>query len=163
MLSQYSEEIRKEYIGCCLTNSYGENNCSIGLTGITASELTTIHGDLNQSCQKHAVPSQLCDRIIFGRLNSEFVCAAEIKGGKNPEMSKAIKQIQGGLDLAGSILSGKSVEHWYPMLFFSGKMSANDVRLLNTRKVAFGSGKPKSKTVDRLDCGSSLLAYLNKQ
>ena len=77
-------------------------------------------------------------------------------------MSKAIKQIQGGLDLAKSILRNRIVDKWYPLLFFDGKMKGNDLRLLNTRKVSYG-GRPKSKLIDRIDCGSSLLAYLNRQ
>ena len=161
--SQFAKEIRREYGHCCLTTSYGENSCSIGLSGITSADLTTIHGDLNQRCKKHGNPSQLCDRIIFGQLDQEFICAVEIKGGKNSEVSKAIKQIQGGLDLARLIVNNNPVDCWYPLLFFSGKMNATELRLLNTKKVSYNDGKPKSKTVVRIDCGSSLLNFLQKQ
>ena len=159
--SQLAESIRSTYAACCLTDSYSETNCRIDVSGLDRSELATVHGDCNQRCQKHKVSSRLCDRLIFGRLDQDFMCAVEIKGGKNPEVSKAIKQIQGGLDLAKSILQNRTVERWYPLLLFSGKMKGNDLRILQTRKVAY-SGKEKKKLVDRIDCGSSLLAYLNK-
>ena len=98
--------------------------------------------------------------MIFGRLSEEFICAAELKGGRNPEVPKAVRQIQGGLELARSILSNRTIERWYPVLSFRGKMKGNDLRTLQTRTVAFGG---KKKLIDRIDCGSSLLNYLNRQ
>ena len=159
--SQMAESIRGNYSDCCLTDSYTEPNCRIDVSGLDSSELATVHGDLNQRCPNHGVATRLCDRLIFGRLNQDFICAVEIKGGKNPELSKAIKQIQGGLDFAKSILRNRIVDKWYPLLFFDGKMKGNDLRLLNTRKVSYG-GRPKSKLIDRIACGSSLLTHLNR-
>ena len=101
----------------------------------------------------------MCDRLIFGRLNDDFICAAELKGGRNPEVPKAIRQIQGGLELARSILGGRTIERWYPLLFFSGKMKGNDLRTLQTRTVSYGG---KKRLIDRIDCDSSLLTYLNR-
>ena len=158
--SQLAESIRRAYGSCCLTDSYREANCRIDVSGLESSELATVHGDRNQQCPDHHRPDRLCDRLIFGRLNDDFICAAELKGGRNPEVPKAIQQIQGGLDLARSILGGRTIERWYPLLFFRGKMKGNDLRTLQTRTVSYGG---KRKLIDRLDCGSSLLAYLNKQ
>ena len=39
-------------------------------------------------------------------------------------------------------------------------MRGNDLRAIQTRTVSYGG---KKKLVDRLDCGSNLLAYLNRQ
>ena len=158
--SRSSERIRSEYGACCIKDSYEEPNCRIDISGLEDSDLTTIHGDRNQSCQNHRVPSRLCDRLIFGHLKDDFICAAELKGGQNSEVPKAISQIQGGLDLARSILQSRTVERWYPLLFFRGKMKGNDLRTLQTRTVSYGG---KKKLVDRIDCGSSLLNYLNRQ
>ncbi len=162
--SELAEGIRRTYGDCCLTESYSEPNCRIDVSGLDSSELATVHGDLNQRCRNHGGPSRLCDRLIFGllifgRLNDDFICAAELKGGRNPEVPKAIRQIQGGLELARSILGGRTIERWYPLLFFSGKMKGNDLRTLQTRTVSYGG---KKRLIDRLDCGSSLLAYLNR-
>ena len=158
--SQMAESIRATYGDCCVTDSYTEPNCRIDVSGLASSELATVHGDLNQQCRSHSRPNRLCDRLIFGRLNDDFICAAELKGGKNPEVTKAIRQIQGGLELARSILGNRTIERWYPLLFFSGKMKGNDLRALQTRTVSYGG---KKRLIDRIDCGSSLLNYLNKQ
>ena len=158
--SQMSDSIRSTYGDCCLTHEYAEPNCRIDVSGLEDANLAAIHGDRNQSCQRHRVSSHLCDRLVFGQLGQDFVCSIEMKGGKNPEVSTAIRQIQGGLDLAKSILDNRVVGKWYPLLFYSGKIKSNEYHILQTKKVSY-SGKPK--TVDRLDCGSSLLTYLNKQ
>ena len=157
--SQLAESIRSSYGNCCLTDSYIDHNCRIDVSGLESSELATVHGDQNQQCPDHKRPDRLCDRLIFGRLNADFLCAAELKGGRNPEVPKAIRQIQGGLDLARSILGGRTIEKWYPLLFFSGKMKGNDLRAIQTRTVSYGG---KKRLIDRLDCGASLLAYLNR-
>ena len=158
--SQLAESIRTTYRDCCLTESYAEPNCRIDVSGLEDANLATIHGDLNQRCRDHGVASRLCDRLIFGHHKGDFVCAAELKGGRNPEVPKAIRQIQGGLNLARTILRNRTIERWYPLLFFRGKMKGNDLRTIQTRTVRYNG---KSKLVDRLDCGSSLLAYLNRQ
>ncbi len=155
-----ADSIRSEYGPCCLDDTYAEAGCRIDVSGFDASALTTVHGDRNQKCPRHGVSGGLCDRLIFGRLSEDFICAAEIKGGKNPEAPKAIRQIQGGLDLARSMLQNRPVERWYPLLFFSGRMRGSDLRALQTARVSYGG---KKKLVDRIDCGSSLLNYLNRQ
>lgn len=164
--SQMAASIRETYGDCCLTDSFTEPNCRIDVSGLENPQLAAIHGDLNQRCSNHGVAARLCDRLIFGRLNGDFICAAELKGGKNPEVPKAISQIQGGLDLARSILGNRTIERWYPLLFFTvggrnrGKMKGNDLSALRTKRVSYGG---KKKLVDRIDCGSSLLAYLNRK
>ena len=158
--SQMAESIRNSHGNCCLTESYTEPNCRIDISGLETAELATVHGDQNQQCPKHKRPARLCDRLIFGRLNGDFICAAELKGGRNPEVPKAISQIQGGLELARTILRNRTIEKWYPLLFFRGKMRGNDLRAIQTRTVSYGG---KRKLIDRIDCGSSLLAYLNRQ
>ena len=158
--SHMAESIRDTYGDCCLTDSYVDQNCRINVSEMGDSELATIHGDLIQQCPKHKVATRLCDRLIFGRSNGDFICAAELKGGRNPEVPKAISQIQGGLELARSILRNRTIEKWYPLLFFRGRMKGNDFRAIQTRTVSYGG---KRKLVDRIDCGSSLLDYLNRQ
>ena len=157
--SQMAESVRGTYSDCCLTDLYAEPNCRIDVSGMGDSELATIHGDLNQQCRNHRVATRLCDRLIFGRRNGDFICAAELKGGRNPEVSKAIDQIQGGLELARSILGSRTIEKWYPLLFCGRSVRSSALRTLQTRTVSYGG---KRKLVDRIDCGSSLLNYLNR-
>ena len=158
--SSLTDAIRREYGGCCLTDSYRDQGCGIDVSGFNPHALVTIHGTQFQRCPKHGSSSRLCDRLIFGRLvrsNRPFVCAAELKGGKNLDASVAIKQIQGGLDLAGRVLSNRSKIDWYPLLFYSGGPQKRELGVLRTRKVRF---RGEQRIVDRVDCGSSLIRYL---
>ena len=158
--SPVAESIRSTYGACCLTDSYTEPNCRIDVSGLEDANLAAVHGDRNQDCRQHRVQSRLCDRLIFGRLNEDFICAAELKGGRNPEVPKAISQIQGGLDLAKAILHNRIIDKWYPLLFSRGKIKGNDRRVLQTRRVSYGG---KKKLIDQIDCGSSLFSYLSRQ
>ena len=158
--SQMAESIRSSLRQLLLDRFLHRTELQNRHLGLETSELATVHGDQNQQCPKHKRPTRLCDRLIFGRLNGDFICAAELKGGRNPEVPKAISQIQGGLELARTILRNRTIEKWYPLLFFRGKMRGNDLRAIQTRTVSYGG---KRKLIDRIDCGSSLLAYLNRQ
>ena len=73
-------------------------------------------------------------------------------------MSDAILQIQGGLDLAKTLLNSRSDWSWYALLAYSGSMSGKSKQLLRAKTVSFGG---KKRLVDRVDCGFSLLSYLS--
>ena len=157
---KFAETVNNQYHGCCLTCCYEDQGCRIDISGFNPGDLTAIHGTKHQHCLKHRRPGRLCDRLIFGRLDSlnrDFVCAAELKGGKNLDASVAISQIQSGLTLAHGMLDGPSSVDWYPLLFYSGGARGHGLNLLRSRKVSF---RGKKKLVDRVDCGSSLLRYL---
>ena len=157
---KFAETIRSRYHDCCLTDSYEDEGCRIDISGFTPGSLTTIHGSKHQHClkHKHRSPRRLCDRLIFGRLASrDFVCAAELKGGKNLDASVAREQIQSGLILAHGALGNRSKVGWYPLLFYRGRLRGHGLQLLRTRTVSFGREK---RLVDRVDCGSSLRSYL---
>ena len=143
-LPQFAVTIRNEYRDCCLTDSYEDAGCRIDTNGFNRSALTTINGSQNQGCPKHQKSGQMCDRLIFGRLDNlskDFVCAAELKGGKNVDASVAIKQIQNGLDLARTVLGNQATVVWYPLLFYSGSLKGYGLKLLKTRRVSFPGGK----------------------
>ena len=155
---KFAETVHTQYHDCCLTNCYENEGCRIDIGGFNSGSLITIHGTKYQHCLKHQKPGRLCDRLIFGRLASrDFVCAAELKGGKNLHASVAIDQIQNGLTLAHGMLSNQSTVDWYPLLFYRGGLRGHGLRLLGSRKVSFGG---KKKLVERVDCGSSLLRCL---
>ena len=161
-LPQFSVTIRNEYRDCCLTDSYQDAGCGINVSGFDPKTLTTINGSQNQTCHKHGRPGRLCDRLIFGRLNKvdrDFVCAAELKGGTNLDASVAIKQIQSGLNLAHSVLANQSTVTWYPLLVYSGSSKGHGLNLLRSRKVSFRGEK---QLVDRINCGSNLHRYLSR-
>ena len=158
---KFAETVHNQYHDCCLTDCYEDEGCKIDIGGFNSGSLTTIHGTKHQDCLKHRSPGRLCDRLIFGRLdnlNRDFLCAAELKGGKNLDASVAIRQIQSGLALADVMLDGRSTVDWYPLLFYQGKSRGHALKLLRSKKVFF---RGKKKSVDRVDCGSSLLRHLS--
>ena len=161
-LPQFSVTIRNEYRDCCLTDSYEDAGCRIDISGFNPRALTTIHGTQNQNCPKHRQPGRLCDRLIFGRVDSwgrDFVCAAELKGGNNLDAPVAIEQIQSGLSLAQVLLNSPSTVIWYPLLFYSGSLKGHGLNLLRNRRVSF---RGRKRLVDKVNCGSNLHRYLSR-
>ena len=158
---KFAETVHNQYHDCCLTNCYEDEGCRIDIGGFNSGSLTTIHGTKHQHCLKHRSPGRLCDRLIFGQLdnlNRDFVCAAELKGGKNLDASVAINQIQSGLTLAHGMLGNRPTVDWYPLLFYGGKLRGHGLDLLRSRRVSF---RGKKKLVERVHCGSNLLRYLS--
>ena len=153
--------IRNTHQDCCLTDSYEENNCGLNLIGLDSTSLTTIHGSQYQAQRdsRHSVRGRLCDRVIFGRTDEDFLCVAEFKGGQSADMSVAIDQIQGGLDLADMLLSGREIEWWRAFIVYRGSMPKQESAVLGKKKVTY---KGRKRNARRIDCGSRLLDHLNK-
>ena len=150
--------IHNGHSNCCITSSYEDEGCRIDVSELPRQSLTTIHGSNYQL--NHQWQGRLCDRIIIGQSNRGFVCAVELKGGRNIIMSEAINQIQRGLDLIASLLQNASPDQWYPLLVYSGSMTKRESNMLRRNRVSYRGMKAR---VDRIDCGSSLLNYLNRQ
>ena len=146
------------HLDCCIAGSYQENHCRLDITGLESSLLATLHGSSFQS--NHNWRGRLCDLVIFGRLNGYFVCAVELKGGQSADTSVAIEQIQGGLDLAVSLLQSRAPQKFYPLLLYSGSMPRKELDALRKNMVSY---RGKKERIDRIDCGSRLLDYLNRQ
>lgn len=155
--AKYLKRIRDIHGDCCITDSYEDHGCKIDMRSLDKSALTTIHGDEHQ--KHHGLATELCDRLILGQRGKVFVCSVELKGGKNVSISKAISQVQGGLNLAGVMLNAQSDCNWYPILAYSGSMNGNGVQLLRARTVSFCG---KKKVVERVKCGFSLHTYLSQ-
>ena len=149
--------IRRAHQDCCLTDCYTDEGCGLDVRDIPLASLTTIHGSHHQA--RHNRPGRLCDRVIIGESGDGFVCAVEFKGGNNIDMSGAIEQIQGGLRLAAELLPGQPPGKWHPLLLYSGSMGPREKDLLRKTRVGYKGSKA---LVDRLNCGASLLNYLNR-
>ena len=156
-LASIVERIHGEHDSCCITDSYVDENCPLDVRGLAGFGLTTIHGSNYQA--NHPWEGRLCDRIVIGQSYGSFMCAVELKGGRNIIMSEAINQIQRGLDLAGFLLQTQSPNNWYPLLVYSGSMSGRERDLLRNKRVTYRGRKAR---VDRIDCGSSLRDYLRR-
>ena len=152
------EAIRQDHSHCCITDSYQENRCGLNMRGLDRSAFVTLHGTRYQS--NHPWPGRLCDRVIFGRIQENFVCAVEFKGGRSTDISTAIDQIQGGLNLAVELRLGQWATDWHPLLIYSGSVPRDEVTVIRTKQVSF---RNQRRLVRRIACGSSLLNYLNRQ
>ncbi len=152
------EAIRQDHSHCCITDSYQENRCGLDMRGLDRSEFVTLHGTRYQS--NHPWQGRLCDRVIFGRIQENFVCAVEFKGGRSADISTAIDQIQGGLNLAVELHLGQWATDWHPLLVYSGGVPRDEVTVIRTKQVSF---RNQRRLVRRIDCGSSLVNYLNGQ
>ena len=150
--------VLREHQSCCITDSYEENRCGLDVRGLERSNLIALHGTNYQS--NHRWQGRLCDRIIMGSLDENFVCAVEFKGGRSADIATAIDQIQGGLNLAVDLQLGSWATKWHPILVYSGSVPRDELTVLQRKQVTYRNQK---RLVRRLDCGSSLLNYLNKQ
>ena len=153
--------IRNSHNDCCIDHSANyleDEDIRLDIRGLQRDSLTALNGTNYQS--NHPWEGRLCDRIIIGQADGNFVCAVELKGGNSIDMSVAINQIQRGLDLLASLLQNASPQNWYPLLVYSGSMSKSDKNLQLKKTVSY---RGRKNTVDRIDDRSSLLTYLNRQ
>lgn len=155
------ERIRNSHRDCCITDSFEENNCGLNISGLDGTSLTTIHGSYyqTQNDRRHHHRGRLCDRVIFGRTDEDFICAVEFKGGHSADVSVAVDQIQGGLTLADALLAGREIAWWRAFLVYSGSVPKQESAVLGRKTVTY---KGRKRNVRRIDCGSRLLDYLNR-
>lgn len=119
----------------CITTSCHERNCTLRLDDISVQSLLIIHGSRYQRC--NGLESKLCDRILIRQYRGLTLAAIELKGGRNLNLTDAIKQIQNGLNVASTILGSLSVSYWFPLLLYSGNLDPRELRILRTRRVDF--------------------------
>ena len=149
--------VLREHQSCCITDSYEENRCGLDVRGLEFSNLIALHGTNYQL--NHNWQGRLCDRIIMGSLDENFVCAVEFKGGRSADIATAVEQIQGGLNLAAALRLGSWAAEWHPILVYSGSVPRDELNVLQRRQVTYRNQK---RLVRRIDCGSRLLDHLNK-
>ena len=155
------EHIRNTHLRCCLTKKSGENRCSLNTRGFGDESLVMLDGSKYQKA--HDYSGKLCDRIVFGHWGERrFVCAVELKGGRNVDVSEAVNQIRNGLLVAADSLLGHSIAGWYPILLFSGRLGGTGTTKLRTSQITLPTTRRNSSEVIKKDCGSSLSAILEE-
>ena len=136
------EQIQQEHQQCCIVTNCRDRNCRLGLRGLTAEQMVIINGTKHQMA--HKIGGRLCDRLIISNEHGGFVSAVELKGGKTqPSLRSIVEQIQAGFNLAESLLGGRALDQWLPILAFSGhtgsitptalRSKENSVTILGTR------------------------------
>lgn len=134
---------RKQPCQCCRVERCAEGKCRVTLPSSCIC-LSGTHVQTN-----HGLTSNLCDCIVFADVHEMFYAAPiELKGG-NVHASHALKQLQGGADLADSILA--TGDQLVPILVVQ-KSDPFEVRYFNQHRIRFrGSSIP----VERIRCGTS--------
>ena len=140
--------------GCCLVSCCSDEGCVLDVSGWSEPRLAVIGGTRYQ--RAHNFNDPLCDFTLFGRDSGRFVCAVEMKGGRNLEAKHAIQQIQGGLTIAEQMFGSDEVDIWHPILLCHGYPSNWwDIRFLSSGNnvVEFHGQR---KRVELQECGTSL-------
>lgn len=148
------DHIRRTYTDCTAP-SCKEKNCALQLDNATPNSLAIIHGTKYQKA--YGLVEKLCDRMVFCAQHGFILAVVELKGGGNIKMSDAIQQIQEGLAVADSILDGRPVAQWLPVLLYGGSMKPYETKLLQSKSVKF---REERKVIIKRDCGAKLSAIL---
>lgn len=98
----------------CQCVSCSEGNCHVDLTGLAA-QVEVVKLECVKKLLRLA--GRMCDCGIVWK-NRRFIAAVELKGGKNLAVDRAVAQIQQGLHTMESVLSGQTVEDFFPILLF---------------------------------------------
>lgn len=101
----------------CRCVSCSEGNCRVDLTGLAA-QVEVVKLECVKKLLRLA--GRMCDCGIVWK-NRRFIAAVELKGGKNLAVDRAVTQIQRGLHIMESVLSGQTVEDFFPILLFGGR------------------------------------------
>ncbi len=113
--------------------------------------------------REHNYSDRLCDRIVFGhREGKYFVCAVELKGGKNVDVGEAVEQIRNGLLVAAHCLAGHSAATWYPILLFSGHLGVIGTTKLRTSQITLPDIRGNLPEIIKRNCGTTLAAILDE-
>ena len=151
--SNFPERVSEQHPYCCTVSKCIDEGCELNIEGWPIPPLIIIGGDQYQ--RAHRAGGALCDFTLFGRSPERFVCAVEMKGGKNLDAKHAVDQIKGGLAIAESNFAKGEVDRWYPVLLHRYEGNYFDKRFLFSSNaiVAFHGEKLR---VEMHKCGSCL-------
>ena len=151
--NQFPGRVLEKHNNCCLVSRCADEGCEMDVSGWPEPFLVVIGGTPYQSA--HHVNHPLCDFTVFGRDSRRFVCAVEMKSGKNLHAKHAIQQIQGGLAIASDIFGEDEVDVWHPILLCHGVENSWDKRFLASGN-NFVEFHGQRKLVELHRCGRSL-------
>ena len=154
MGERFPAQVRIQHDNCCLVSRCADEGCELDISGWPEPLLVVIGGSRYQ--RAHDFNDALCDFTLFGRDSRRFVCAVEMKGGKNLNAKHAIQQIQSGLTIAAEIFGGDEVDVWHPILLCHGE----PYRFADRRYLSSGNNvvefHGQRKRVELHKCGCSL-------
>ena len=159
MSDQFPVQVLVQHKSCCLVSDCTDEGCELDTSGWSEPQLFVIGGTPFQ--RVHHFNDPLCDFTLFGLDSRRFVCAVEMKGGRNLDAKHAVQQIQGGLTIAAEIFSGEEVDVWHPILLcHRGPDRFADKRFLLSGD-NFVEFHGRRKLVELHRCGCSLSDVLH--
>lgn len=141
-------------------NLFEENKCSVNLTGVSETDRVIV--DLDKVFPGGQRGKKQCECVLFyiDAATNFIVVPIELKGGKNTETQKAVKQLKGGAAFAEKYLPSGYKCICRPLLFHKkNNMSTADFSYLKrkTSKVVLGGNSFEIKTAH---CGAKLAKVL---
>ena len=127
-------------------------NCHADLKGL-AGQIVVLDLDCVKMVTKHR--GRICDYGVLWK-NRNLVAAIELKGGTNLVINRLVEQLQGGLNALSELVGGQTVEAFYPILLFRGKIP---VESLAGKRVKF-RGTPRR--IIAHPCGTRLSAIIKQ-
>lgn len=130
------------------------------MSGVSENERVVV--DLDKVFPHGKQGMNLCECVLlfFDRTNQFVVIPIELKGGKNAEAEKAVKQLKGGAAYAAAFVPNRSKTTLFALLFHN-HLSKLEIRQLRKKQsnILFNGESYEIKTAH---CGSKLVDLLPK-
>jgi len=110
----------------CLSRRCRKPGCNL-VVDVPKDSSAIIDGDKYKS--EYGYEQALCDYLVFLLGSALSASAVEMKGGRSPDVSHAVKQIQNGARLIDEIVSESVAVAFFPVLVHAG-LPSMEVRIL---------------------------------
>ena len=156
ILEGIRKKVGRENLFC--GNVFKKGNCSVDLTGFSENDRVVVDLDKVYTHGQHQQNQCECILFFFDDIGNFIVVPIELKGGKNAESAKAVKQLKGGAGFAIGYTPKKYKNICRPVLFHNS-ISRSEVTQLkkDMSKVLFCGNSYEIKTAR---CGSKLADVL---
>ena len=139
-------------------NSFRRGQCSVNLAGVSEDNRVVV--DLDKVFPGGQQEENQCECVIFyfDTTANFVVVPMELKGGRNAEAAKAVRQLKGGAAFASTYIPSGFKTICRPILFHSGINKTEVTQLKKPQsKVSFGG---KSFEIKTARCGNKLADVL---
>ena len=114
--------------------------------------------DCDRYCELRQLRGKICDFLVLVCGAAVTAAAVEIKSGTGVEATRAAQQIQAGARELDRIIGVRAVS-FYPILLHSGIKHANELKVLQNRKVSF---RGRNYRIIYKRCGTHLVGIIEQ-
>lgn len=138
-----------EFCSCCWVSDISDEGCSLGEPHDPFACLETC----KRFRANHEWPGRICDFVLFiERAPSQIVAPVEMKGN-NANVDRAAEQLQGGADIAETVLGTFPAPECRPLLATKRALKPLAAKHLSTLRINF---KGSSHSILPIRCGEDL-------